>query len=197
MTEIGMALSNPLHGERRFGSVGIPLPGVEIRLINEQGESVSQEGIPGEISVRGETVFKEYWRKKEITRRSFRNGWFETGDVAVVENGYFRILGRSSVDIIKTGGYKISALETEEVLLRHSNIRECAVVGVEDEVWGERVSAVVVLRPGLTLEIDQLRQWAADKLVNYKIPSQIIVLEELPRNAMGKVKKTELRDLFQ
>jgi len=197
MTEIGMALSNPLHGSRRLGSVGSPLPGIEVRLTDEKGEIISEEGVPGEISVRGETVFKEYWRKSEITRNAFREGWFRTGDVALVEDGYYRILGRSSVDIIKTGGYKISALETEEVLLAHEDIRECAVVGVEDEEWGEKVSAVLVLRPGCRMDITELRKWAADRLVKYKIPSQLRVVKELPRNPMGKVRKPELRALFQ
>ena len=157
----------------------------------------AEEGVPGEISVRGETVFSEYWRRKKITRESFQDGWFKTGDVAIVEAGYYRILGRSSVDIIKTGGYKLSALETEEVLRKHPKIGECAVVGIEDDEWGERVSAVVVLEPGCSLELEELRMWAADKLAIYKIPSRLLVVTELPRNAMGKVRKSELRSLFQ
>jgi malonyl-CoA/methylmalonyl-CoA synthetase len=176
--------------------VGVALPGIEVRLTDEKGRKISEERLPGEISVRGETVFKEYWRREEITRRAFRDGWFQTGDVAVVEDGYYRILGRNSVDIINTGGYKISALEIEEVLRQHPNIRECAVVGVEDEEWGERVSSVVVFEPGCSLELTELRRWAADKLVNYKIPSRLLVVEELPRNIMGKVRKPELKALF-
>jgi malonyl-CoA/methylmalonyl-CoA synthetase len=196
MTEIGMALSNPLHGERRLGTVGVPLPGVEVRLADKNGETVLEEGLSGEIWVRGQSVFKEYWRQEEVTQASFQDGWFRTGDMAVVENGYYRILGRSSVDIIKTGGYKVSALEIEEVLRLHPCIKECAVVGVADDEWGERVSTVVVLQPDCSLQLEALRNWAADKLVKYKIPSQLLVVEELPRNAMGKVRKPELKGLF-
>ena len=131
MTEIGMALSNPLHGQRLPGYVGKPLPQVEVRLVDESGDKVSP-GTPGEIQVKGPGVFLEYWQKPEATAKAFRDGWFCTGDLAVVENGNYRILGRLSVDIIKTGGYKVSALEIEEVLRTHADIQECAVVGVAD-----------------------------------------------------------------
>ncbi|MGW8178677.1 MAG: acyl-CoA synthetase [bacterium] len=196
MTEIGMALSNPLRGRRKLGTVGFPLPGIDVRLTDEQGNVISDDGQPGEIWVRGKTVFKEYWRQVETTREAFKGKWFRTGDVAVVEKGYYRILGRSSVDIIKTGGYKVSALETEEVLLRHPRIKECAVIGVEDEEWGERVSSVVVLEEGCSLDLCELRSWAKDKLVSYKIPKQLLLVEKLPRNSLGKVKKPELKTLF-
>src|SRR3989442_2256563 len=101
MTEVGMALANPLHGERRPGFVGTPLPGVEVRLVDEAGRPVPA-GTPGEIEVRGETVFLEYWRRPDATGAAFRDGWFRTGDVAVSEHGAYRMLGRSSGDIIKT-----------------------------------------------------------------------------------------------
>ena len=129
MTEIGMALSNPLHGERKPGYVGIPLHGVSVRIVDEEGQEVAQ-GTSGEIEVRGPTVFKKYWKRPDETRKSFRGEWFRTGDVAVVEEGYYRILGRQNTDIIKTGGYKVSALEIEEVLRTHPHIKECAVVGM-------------------------------------------------------------------
>ena len=196
MTEIGMALSNPLHGVRRLGSVGTVLPGVEVQLADERGEKITAEGVSGEIWVRGNTVFKEYWRQPLITEKEFSDGWFRTGDVAIVEEDYYIILGRSSVDIIKTGGYKISALETEEVLLRHPHIKECAVVGIEDEEWGERVAAVVALEPGHQLELAELREWASDKLVTYKLPSRLVTLDSLPRNAMGKVRKPDLKQFL-
>src|SRR5208337_2819339 len=142
-------------------------------------------GTPGEIEVRGPAVFLEYWGKPEETRKSFRDGWFLTGDVAVEENGIYRILGRSSVDIIKTGGYKVSALEIEEVLLTHPDIKEVAVVGVPDPVWGERVVAALVLQEGAGLTTDALRVWGKERLASYKVPKDAIVLQELPRNAMG------------
>ncbi|MDQ7052612.1 MAG: acyl-CoA synthetase [candidate division KSB1 bacterium] len=189
MTEIGMALSNPLHGERRPGTVGQPLPGVQVRLVNEAGLEIHAEGQPGEIQVRGATVFREYWQRPEDTAEAFRDGWFCTGDMAVIEHGYFRILGRKSVDIIKSGGYKISALEIEEVLRTHPAVAECAVVGIPDEEWGERVAAAVIVKPGQSLQLGELRRWAADKLAPYKIPTRLVCVDDLPRNAMGKVRK--------
>ncbi len=117
MTEIGMALSNPYRGERLPGYVGMPLPQVEIRLRSETQESIVDESVPGEIQVRGPGTFHEYWNRPKITAESFEEGWFRTGDVAVVEKGYYRILGRQSVDIIKSGGYKLSALEIENRLV--------------------------------------------------------------------------------
>jgi len=189
MTEIGMALANPYHGERRPGSVGQPLPGVEVRLVTEAGDVVAAAEQPGEIQVRGPGVFREYWDRPEITRAAFAGDWFRTGDLAVVENGYYRILGRQSVDIIKSGGYKLSALEIEAVLLDHPAIRECAVVGVPDTTWGEAVAAAVVLHDGATLELDALRHWCRDRLSVYKLPKRLLVVSALPRNAMGKVTK--------
>jgi malonyl-CoA/methylmalonyl-CoA synthetase len=196
MTEIGMALSNPLHGERRAGSVGAPLPGVEVRLVDEQGVAVA-DGTPGEIEVRGGNVFLEYWGRPDATREAFRDGWFRTGDVAVLEGGAYRILGRTSVDIIKTGGYKVSALEIEEVLRTHPAIAECAVVGVADPEWGERVAAVVELQPGRELDLASLKGWAREQLAPYKIPRQLRVVAALPRNAMGKVTKPDIAALFR
>jgi malonyl-CoA/methylmalonyl-CoA synthetase len=196
MTEIGMGISNPLHGRRVPGHVGTPLPGVEVRLVDEEGNAVSP-GTPGEIQVRGPGVFHEYWRKPEATQSAFRDGWFCTGDVAVVEDGSYRILGRSSVDIIKTGGYKVSALEIEEVLLSHPQIVECAVVGVEDPEWGERVSAAVVTRDGADLTLEALRAWGRERLAAYKVPTRLLVVDALPRNAMGKVTKPDVVRLFQ
>jgi malonyl-CoA/methylmalonyl-CoA synthetase len=196
MTEIGMGISNPLHGRRVPGHVGTPLPGVEVRLVDEVGQELAA-GTPGEIRVRGPGVFHEYWRKPEATQNAFRDGWFCTGDVAVVEEGSYRILGRSSVDIIKTGGYKVSALEIEEVLLGHPQIAECAVVGVEDPEWGERVSAAVVARDGMELTLEALRAWGRERLAVYKIPSRLLVVDTLPRNAMGKVTKPDVVRLFQ
>ena len=197
MTEIGMALSNPLHGERRPGFVGTPLPGVEVRLVDEDGRPVpSGSGTPGEIEVRGASVFLEYWRQPEATRAAYRDGWFRTGDVAVVEDRAYRLLGRSSVDIIKTGGYKVSALEVEEVLRTHPAIAECAVVGVEDPEWGERVCAAVEPRGEADLTLATLQAWAKERLAPYKIPRALRSVPALPRNAMGKVTKREVAKLF-
>jgi malonyl-CoA/methylmalonyl-CoA synthetase len=195
MTEIGMALSNPLHGQRVPGSVGIPLPTVDVQLVNDAGEAVAP-GVAGEIEVRGPSVFKEYWGKPDATRDAFRDGWFRTGDSAVVENGVYRILGRTNIDIIKTGGHKVSALEIEEVLRQHPAIADCAVVGIQDAEWGERVAAAVVLREGGTLGLDELRVWGKERLAVHKIPSRLLAVKELPRNAMGKVTKPAISKLF-
>ena len=196
MTEIGMALSNPLRGKRVPGSVGTPLPGVEVRLMGEHGEPV-RTGTPGEIEVRGPNVFAEYWGQPAATSDAFRKGWFRTGDAAVVEGSVYRILGRTNVDILKTGGHKVSALEIEEVLREHAAVAECAVVGVPDPEWGERISAAVVLNDGAALDLSSLRAWAKQSLAPHKLPSRLLVLDALPRNALGKVVKPTLVTMFQ
>jgi len=196
MTEIGMALSNPLRGQRVPGSVGKPLPSVEVQLVGENGEPVAP-GTPGEIEVRGPSVFAEYWGKPGATRNAFREGWFRTGDTAVIENGVYRILGRTNLDILKTGGHKVSALEIEEALREHPAVAECAVVGIPDPEWGERVAAAVVLKGGDGLDLQSFRAWAKDFLAPHKVPSRLLVLDALPRNAMGKTMKPAIATLFQ
>ena len=196
MTEIGMALSNPLIGERRPGCVGEPLPGVMVRLVDESGDAV-HDGVPGSIEVKGDGVFLEYWNRPDATAGAFTgDDWFKTGDVAVCEGGVFRILGRRSVDIIKTGGYKVSALEIEDALCHHDAIDQVAVVGVDDDEWGQRVVAAVVLVEGSRLRPDQVRQWCKKHLAVYKVPSRVKFVESLPRSAMGKVTKVQVVKLF-
>lgn len=195
MTETGMILSNPLHGDRRPGSVGTPMPGVELRLVDDAGADVP-DGTAGEIETRGPLVFLEYWGRPDETKAAFRAGWFRTGDTAVREQGSYRLLGRSSVDIIKTGGFKVSALEIEEVLRTHPAIAECAVVGVADQEWGERVAAAIELRPAATLGLPELQQWAKDRLAPYKVPRLLRTVDALPRNAVGKVVKPDVAALF-
>jgi malonyl-CoA/methylmalonyl-CoA synthetase len=193
MTELGMAISNPYGGERRAGFVGMPLPGVQVRLCDEMDRVVNGE--PGEIQVRGDNVFLEYWGQPEATRKSFiTDDWFKTGDVAVLEDGYYRIMGRSSVDIIKSGGYKISALEIEEVLRTHPQIQDCAVVGLDDEEWGEVVAAALVANQ--EMDLTTLGNWLKERIPGYRIPRKFIIVRELPRNAMGKVTKNEVKKLF-
>lgn len=191
MTEVGIVLSNSLHGARRPGSCGAPLPGVEIRVVDEHGAEV-ERGAAGELWIRAPSVFEGYDGLPEATREAFAQGFFRSGDTAVQdEQGYVRLLGRTSIDIIKSGGYKLSALEIEELLLEHPEVNEVAVVGVADESWGERVVAVVVPESaGLTL--DALRPWLKQRTASYKIPKQLVVADELPRNAMGKVTKPAL-----
>lgn len=199
MTEIGMAISNPLLGERKPGHIGHPLPGVEIQLISEQGDLITGPDDMGEIRVKSPSLFLEYWGKPKVTEDSFCDGWFCTGDIAMRdENGYYRILGRNSVDIIKSGGYKISALEIEEVLRKHEQIDEVAVVGVPSGEWGEMVTAAIVTKERNDfILLDDLRNWAKAFLSKYKIPTEIMLLDELPRNAMGKVMKPAVVNLFK
>lgn len=199
MTEIGMAISNPYVGERRPGFVGIPLPGVDVRLVDENYNDV-EAGTPGEIVVKGKTVFDRYWQRPEATADSFTSdNWFKTGDVAIVENGYYRILGRNSVDIIKSGGYKISSLEIEEALRTHIDVSDCAVVGIEDIEWGELIVACLVLNESMSaaaFDANLLDAWMKENIAPYKRPRKYLVVQELPRNAMGKVVKSEVKKLF-
>ncbi|MHB1193619.1 MAG: acyl-CoA synthetase [Longimicrobiales bacterium] len=197
MTEIGMGISNPLHGERRPGHVGQPLPAVEVRLVDEAGAPVA-EGVSGQIEVRGPGVFGEYWRRPEATAEAFTpDGWFRTGDRAVLSNGSYRILGRESVDILKTGGEKVSALEIEDELRNHPAVADCAVVGVSDPDWGDRVCAAVVARPGAAPKPEELRAFVKERLAPYKVPKDVRVVPDLPRNAMGKVTKPDVKKLFE
>lgn len=194
MTEIGMAISNPYTGERRAGHIGQALPGVEIRICNESNEIQALDQ-PGEIQVKGPNVFKEYWGKPEATQKAFTgDGWFRTGDIAIMEAGYYKILGRDSVDIIKSGGYKISALEIEEILRTYPGIKDCGVIGIPDEEWGEIVVAAIVSTDDLDLEA--LNLWMRERLPAYKTPRRYMILQDLPRNAMGKVTKNDLKKLF-
>lgn len=197
MTEIGMALSNPLDGLRQPGMVGTPLPGVEVRLVGDDDAVVMEEATPGEVQVRGATVFREYWRRPDETRRTFDDDWFRTGDVAQVEQGAYRILGRSSVDIIKTGGYKISALEVEAVLRQHPAVADVAIVGLPDPEWGERVAAAVELREGAEVTLESLQSLAREQLAPYKLPRALVTPGALPRNGLGKVVKPQVKELFR
>ncbi len=194
MTEIGMALSNPLDGDRVPGTVGYPLPGVETQIVDETATPVSS-GEPGELEVKGPSVFSEYWNRPDATRDGFRNGWFRTGDIAIEEGGRYRIFGRKSVDVIKTGGEKVSALEVEGLLRTHPAIIDCAVVGVPDATWGEEVVAVVVT-DDQELSLDGVRDFAREHLAPYKLPRRLVHVDELPKNAMGKTVKPELKQLL-
>eukprot|EP00656_Telonema_subtile_P053660 TRINITY_DN7828_c0_g1_i1.p1 TRINITY_DN7828_c0_g1~~TRINITY_DN7828_c0_g1_i1.p1 ORF type:complete len:526 (+),score=106.70 TRINITY_DN7828_c0_g1_i1:93-1670(+) len=191
MTETGMILSNPYHGERIRGTVGYPLPGVTVKV---DGEEDGQ----GELLVKGDNLFQEYWGRPEQTAAEFtEDGWFKTGDIVECVDGRFSIKGRASVDILKTGGYKVSALDVEEQLLQHDNISQVAVFGVDDEQWGQKIAAVVVLAPGSEeLQLGALRSWGKEKMASYRIPSLLKVVGEIPKNAMGKVNKKQLALMY-
>ena len=195
MTELGMALSNPYEGERRPGHVGQPLPGVLIKRLSESGENITDPATPGELAVKSCTAFREYWGNPESTAKAFADGWFLTGDIAVIDEGAYRILGRASIDIIKSGGYKLSALEIEATLLEHPDVDEVAVIGLPDDEWGEIVAAAVVLANPLSE--DSLVQWSRELMSGYKIPRKWIFTDALPRNALGKVTKPLLSAWFE
>jgi len=196
MTELGVVLSNPLAPPGRLpGHVGHPLPGVDIRVVDESGA----EAETGELQVSGPCVFAGYHRRAEATAAAFAGQvgrrWFRTGDTVVRgDGGSVRILGRTSVDVLKSGGYKLSALELEELLREHPAVAEVAVVGLPDETWGDRVVACVVPRPGqgAACEEGALREWARARVAAYKVPRQVLCFTELPRNALGKVVKPAL-----
>ncbi|XP_049935937.1 probable CoA ligase CCL8 isoform X2 [Nymphaea colorata] len=202
MTEFVMALSNPLRGVRKGGTVGKPLPHVQVKILAEAGSGTADVG---ELCVKSPSLFKEYWKQPEVTKESFVDGgYFKTGDtVKVDEDGYYIILGRTSADIMKVGGYKLSALEIEAVLLEHPAVSECCVLGLPDLDYGEAVCAIIVpaadaktkengeFMPAITLK--ELQSWAKDKLAPYKLPTRLFLWSSLPRNAMGKVNKKELK----
>ncbi len=181
MSETLMNTSNPYEGERRPGSVGLPLPGVELELADD-----------GEIFVRGPNVFAGYWRKPEATAAAFSSGWFRTGDVGALDpDGYLRIVGRKS-ELIISGGYNVYPREIEEVLRSHDAVTDAAVVGRPHPDWGEQVVAFVELGPGEKASDTELLRHASERLASYKCPKELHVVEALPRNALGKVVKGDL-----
>ena len=196
MTEVGMALSNKINGERRPGSVGIPLPEVEVRLEDDNGAVINNEGEAGQLLIKGPQVFQGYLNLADKTKESFKNGWFITGDVVMLERGYYKILGRDSVDIIKSGGYKISALEIEDVLLRNPEIKECAVVGIPNDKWGEIVAAAIVIKEEI-IKPEKIQAWCSSYLSHYKIPRTVVVMKSLPKNSMGKITKPKLKEALK
>ncbi len=194
MTETAMNCSNPLQGERRIGSVGLPLPGVEIRIVNSETEEILLDGEIGDVQLRGPNIFKGYWRQPDKTSASFSaDGWFKTGDLGFREkDGYITLCGRSK-DLIISGGLNIYPPEVERVLVEHPAVSVCAVIGCPDREWGERVTAVVVLQQGESVTGEELIRFCRERLAPYKSPKAIVFRADLPRNAMGKVQKAALR----
>lgn len=180
MTETIMLTSNPYEGERKAGTVGFSLPGVEVRLADDD-----------EVQVRGPNVISGYYERPEANAESFTDdGWFRTGDLGEFDDdGYLTLVGRSK-ELIITGGYNVHPREVEEALATHPDVSEVAVVGRPSEAWGEEVTAVVVASG--SIEVEELRAHAAQQLASYKVPKQIEFADELPRNAMGKVVRSEL-----
>jgi fatty acid CoA ligase FadD36 len=193
MTETLITISTRHDGERRPGFVGLPIDGVETRLIAEDGSAVAPDGETiGGLQVRGATLFDGYLNLPDTTAESLVDGgWFVTGDAATISpDGFHRIVGRTSVDIIKSGGFKVGAGEVESALLSHESVVEVAVVGIPDGDLGERIVAYVV---GESAQPDVLIEHVASLLSVHKRPREVRLVESLPRNAMGKVQKTQLR----
>jgi long-chain acyl-CoA synthetase len=177
--------------ERKVGSIGTPVAGVDMKVVDEDGGEVPQ-GEVGEIVIKGPNVMKGYWRKGEETERAIVDGWFHTGDMAKVdEEGYFFIVDRKK-EMILRGGYNVYPREVEEVLYEHPAVAEAAVVGVPDEKMGEEVGAAVVLKKGQEVSADELRSYVRDNVANYKYPRKIWFVDELPKGPTGKILKREV-----
>ena len=198
MTETNMSVSNPYDGERRAGTVGFPLPGVEMKITHlESGQEIPQGDI-GQLEVRGPNVFQGYWKMPEKTAAELReDGFFMTGDLARIDpDGYVQIVGRNK-DLIISGGYNIYPKEVELVLDDQPGVLESAVIGVPHPDLGEKVLGVLVPEPGAELDLNQIQQSVGVSLARFKHPRALEVLPELPRNTMGKVQKNVLRETFK
>ena len=194
MTETSMLASNPLEGPRRAGTVGPPLPGVSIRVVDDDEQPFSA-GRVGHIQVRGPNVFSGYWQRPDLQSETFTaDGWFRTGDLGQLDDhGYLELVGRSK-DLVISGGLNVYPKEVELVLDSLPGVRESAVFGLPDDDLGEVVVAVVVGEPDERLDVDELRAIARQHLAGYKTPKKVMVVQSLPRNVMGKVQKSILRD---
>ena len=197
MSETTMSTSNPYEGERRAGTVGFPLPGVELRVVDADSGVELPEGAIGILEVRGPNVFKGYWRMPEKTAEEFRgDGFFVTGDLARIDaDGYITIVGRAK-DLVISGGYNIYPKEVEGEIDRLEGVAESAVVGAPHADFGEGVVAIVVREPGSGLEAEEIQAALQDRLAKFKQPKAIFFMDELPRNTMGKVQKNALREIF-
>lgn len=197
MSETGMNFSNPLRGKRKPGSIGLPLPGVQVRIVDPKTFNDVPQGHVGEIWLKSASIAPGYWRKPKETSETFEQGWFRTGDLGNIDaDGYYYLTDRIK-HIIITGGENVSAKEVENVLNSVEGVAESAVVGVPDEKWGEKVAAAVVAKPGHALSIEDLRQICKKELHNWKCPKQIMLVDAIPKNTMGKVLKDAVKALFQ
>ena len=197
MTETNMNTSNPYDGERRAGTVGFPLPGIELKITDSNTGDPLPQGEIGEIEVRGPNVFKGYWQMPEKTAEELRSdGFFITGDLGQIDaDGYVSIVGRNK-DLIISGGYNIYPKEIELLLDDQQGVLESAVIGVPHSDFGESVLGVLVARPGQELDIEGIRQQIGKSLARFKQPQKLVIVPELPRNTMGKVQKKALRQMF-
>ena len=197
MTETGMNTSNPLHGERIAGTVGLPLPGVEVRVVGDDGRPLAPNEI-GAIEVKGPNVFSGYWQMPDKTKEEFTaDGFFRTGDIGkFLPNGYLQIVGRAK-DLIITGGLNVYPREIEEVIDAIPGVLESAVIGIPHTDFGEAVTAVVVLHKGAKVTSNAILNELKGQLARFKVPKYVYVVPELPRNSMGKVQKNVLRQKYE
>jgi malonyl-CoA/methylmalonyl-CoA synthetase len=196
MSETGMNFSNPLHGQRKPGSIGLPLPGLEVRTVDPATGKDVKPGQTGEFWLKGPAITPGYWRKPEETQKAFEQGWFKTGDLGNIdEDGYYYLTDRIK-HIIISGGENISPKEVEAVINRMDSVAESSVVGVPDEKWGEKIVAAVVGKPGCDVSPDDIRAVCKKHLHDWKCPKEVSLVKELPRNTMGKVLKEEVKRLF-
>lgn len=196
MTETGMITSNPLLGERRGGTVGLPLPGVAVRVVGDGGK-VCASGEIGDLQVKGDNVLPGYWRLPEKNKEEFTDdGYFKTGDVGKIDaDGYVTIVGRSK-DLVISGGYNVYPKEIELLLDEIAGVAESAVIGLPHPDFGEAVAAVIVGKPAATLVEAEVLAAVKGKLAAFKLPKRVFLVDDLPRNAMGKVQKNELRKRY-
>jgi malonyl-CoA/methylmalonyl-CoA synthetase len=196
MSETGMNFSNPLRGQRKPGSIGLPLPQLEVRIVNPDTGVDMATGQTGEIWLRSPAVTPGYWRKPEETAKAFEENWFKTGDLGNVDqDGYYYLTDRIK-HIIISGGENVSPKEVEIVINRLEDVIESSVVGVADEKWGEKVVAVVVARPDSTIKPVQIKAHCKNHLHDWKCPKEVVFVKALPRNTMGKVLKEEVKKFF-
>jgi malonyl-CoA/methylmalonyl-CoA synthetase len=196
MSETGMNFSNPLRGLKKPGSIGLPLPHVEARIVNPETHEDLKSGEVGEIWLKGPHVTPGYWKKPRETEAVFVNGWFRTGDLGKKdEDGYYTITDRLK-HIIISGGENISPKEVESVINQHHHVSESCVIGIPDEKWGEKVVAAVVLKSNDTLTVKEIQDHCKQHLLDWKCPKEVFFLKELPRNKMGKVIKEEIAKRF-
>ncbi len=198
MTETNMNASNPYDGDRIAGTVGLPLPGVDIRVVGMENGAALPAGETGMLEVRGPNVFKGYWNMPEKTKAEFRDdGFFITGDLGLIDaRGYVHIVGRGK-DLVISGGYNIYPREIESEIDLIDGVLESAVIGVPHADFGEGVTAVVVPKTGAALEEDAILAALGERLARYKLPKRVLFLDELPRNTMGKVQKNLLREAWK
>ncbi|MBW1709064.1 MAG: AMP-binding protein [Deltaproteobacteria bacterium] len=197
MSETGMNFSNPIRGKRVPGSIGLPLPELEVRVIDPESLEDVSPGQTGELWLKGPGITPGYWLRPEETEKAFVDGWFRTGDLGRVDEAGYYFLSDRIKHIIISGGENISPREIEQVIDALDGVRESSVVGLPDPTWGEKVVAAVILNPGSTLTADQIKAHLKSNLLDWKCPKKVIFVNELPKNQMGKILKEDVKGLFE